>query len=112
MKFSKDGYSTGLKELRERFENTELKKLISFYGNHYVLLVQFPDGTVVGFNSGDVGLIFYKNFEEFWEVHRELKFYEESVEPPKGSKFFFGTSLLGIERKIYIDKNLLLEIAN
>ena len=74
MKFSKDGYWTGLKELRERFDNTELKKLISFYGNHYVLLVQFPDGTVVGFNSGDVGLIFYKNFEEFWRFTGSLSF--------------------------------------
>ena len=74
-------------------------EIYSLYRNHFVLLTQFPDGSVIGFNSGDVGLIFYNNFDEFWDVHLTPRLYEEVFGLNK-DKFFIGTSMGSINNQI------------
>ena len=67
----------------------------AFYANHYVMLVAFPDGSVIGYNNGDVGLVYYTSFAEFWEIHSKERLYEETVLHDRGDKFFFGSSFVG-----------------
>ena len=67
---------------------------VDFYSNHFILLVEFPDGSVIGFNSADVGLILYKSFDEFWDVHSAPRFYEETFQPELNDKFLFASSFV------------------